>query len=299
MSENSTIQFPDGKYTGSIQNGKREGFGKLEQSWGGIYEGNFKNDKKDGKGSLIVPGSRYEGSWKEDKRSGYGVKVWTNGRRYEGEWVNDEIEGQGRWRWGDGRFFLGKFKSDCPVQGTLLDVDGHVYRVTYNGKTDIADTALRPATKVIADPADSQAVKDTVAIWERRLSAASRIEGLHKQISELEASAVSDAQAHEDQGLQLEAATAEAAETARSRDAAASASAEAEQLAKEAEKVWMHPPAFDSLSRPYPQPPLQIHCPELLLRCFPRARAERHANSSFVMAPRDVLSSLTPLASTP
>lgn len=237
MAVHITVQFPDGKYTGEIQDGKREGFGKLEQSWGGTYEGHFKNNKKDGQGSLVVPGSRYEGAWKEDKRSGFGTKVWANGRRYEGEWVDDEIEGQGRWRWGDGRFFVGKFKSDCPLQGSLVDTDGNVYRVTYGGKTDIADSSLRPTTKIMTDPADAQAVMANVAGWERRLTAASRLEGLQKELLSLEASTQAEEQAHEGLRQQLEAATAESAETAESRDGAARASAEADRIAKEAEKV--------------------------------------------------------------
>lgn len=159
----NVIQFSDGKYTGEIQNGKREGFGKLEQSWGGIYEGHFKNDKKDGQGSIIVPGSRYNGEWKDDKRSGVGTKVWTNGRRYEGEWADDEIEGQGRWRWGDGRFFQSKFKSDCPLVGTIMKSDGQVYKVTYDGKTDIADSSLRTTTKVLAEPVEAQIFQTSMA----------------------------------------------------------------------------------------------------------------------------------------
>jgi hypothetical protein len=237
MSERKTVQFPDGKYTGEVLNGKREGFGKLEQSWGGTYEGHFKNNKKDGQGSMVVPGSRYEGQWKEDKRSGFGSKVWTNGRRYEGEWVNDEIEGQGRWRWGDGRFFIGKFKSDCPLQGSLVESDGNVYRVTFDGKTDIADSSLRPSTKVIADPTDAQSVVANVAAWERRLTAASKLEGLQKELASLEASTQAEEKAHEELRQQLEAATAESTETAQERDGAARASSEADHIAKEAEKV--------------------------------------------------------------
>ncbi len=121
-----------------------------------------------------------------------------------------------------------------------MESDGQVYRVSYDGKTDIADSSLRPTTKVLADPIEAQTFKTNMAKWEHRITAASKVEGLLKTLETLEASTQSEEKALEAIRAELETSKKDAGETAARRDDAARASAEAERLAKEAEKVRGH-----------------------------------------------------------
>ena len=80
----------------------------------------------------------------------------------------------GRWRWPDGRTSQGKFVTDCPTEGLLLS-DNDVFKVTYSGKTDIADPELRPASEARDDSAEGKAFKEAATAWESRLRAQNNI----------------------------------------------------------------------------------------------------------------------------
>lgn len=59
-----TIEYNDGSvYKGEVQNGCRDGFGKLLYCDGGFYEGQWRNDKMDGFGALYYDKNKkaYEG----------------------------------------------------------------------------------------------------------------------------------------------------------------------------------------------------------------------------------------------
>lgn len=58
-----------------VQNGVKNGFGKLIYHDGVFYEGNFKNDTLCGQGSLYYGINRpaYVGEWYDNKFNGYGT----------------------------------------------------------------------------------------------------------------------------------------------------------------------------------------------------------------------------------
>ena len=80
-------RYSDGKYTGTMKNGKKDGHGIFCWDDGERYEGEWKNGDMNGQGTYYyASGNRYEGGWKNDKKEGYGVFYRSNGDRYEGEW---------------------------------------------------------------------------------------------------------------------------------------------------------------------------------------------------------------------
>ena len=61
------------KYTGEMQRGLPNGYGKLTWPNGDYYEGNFKFGKRNGYGKRInVDGSEYQGEYLDDKPNGRG-----------------------------------------------------------------------------------------------------------------------------------------------------------------------------------------------------------------------------------
>lgn len=73
-----TLQLPEGRYTGEIQNGKPQGKGII-----------FFND------SNAYNRVSYEGDWQNGVISGQGTMVWKSGERYEGGWFNGQKSGTG------------------------------------------------------------------------------------------------------------------------------------------------------------------------------------------------------------
>lgn len=100
-----TLQLPEGRYTGEIQNGKPHGNGKI------FY--NEDNDKDR---------VSYEGAWEDGLPSGEGTMVWKSGQKYVGGWLKDKRSG-----WG-----TSYFASGIKVEGT--SVDGK-----WKGKVNIYD----------------------------------------------------------------------------------------------------------------------------------------------------------------
>lgn len=69
-------QYEDqSRYEGMIQNGAKNGYGKLVYPDGVFYEGHFKNDTLSGQGSLFYGLNRpaYVGDWQNNKFNGYGT----------------------------------------------------------------------------------------------------------------------------------------------------------------------------------------------------------------------------------
>lgn len=62
-------EYPDGSYKGNIEDGIREGKGRMYYSDDSIYVGEWKNDKRDGKGTLFNSDNRvvFKGIWKNDE----------------------------------------------------------------------------------------------------------------------------------------------------------------------------------------------------------------------------------------
>ena len=97
-------------YMGSINNFKKEGFGK-ETCYEYIYEGNFHNDMKNGKGKInfVNNGDYYEGIFTNDKISGYGKYIWNNKHQYIGDFIDGEMNGKGKYIWPDGSEYDGEY----------------------------------------------------------------------------------------------------------------------------------------------------------------------------------------------
>lgn len=82
--DQSTIEYPDGKYVGKLHKGKRQGFATMYYA-DGWYAGDWKNDKKHGKGTMYYTDlSYYDGEWENDEMHGEGTllfpieTVWKN-----------------------------------------------------------------------------------------------------------------------------------------------------------------------------------------------------------------------------
>lgn len=81
-------------YLGEIEDGKRQGFGKLE-SLKMIYVGNWVKDEREGRGyQEFKDGRAYFGDWVKGRREGLGYEKSEN-VEYRGEWYNDKPHGRG------------------------------------------------------------------------------------------------------------------------------------------------------------------------------------------------------------
>lgn len=77
------INFKDGRhYTGSLENGLKNGYGVFKNIDGSSYEGFFLNDKFHGKGKLnSADGSSYDGNYFNGEEHGSGVMVKITNRQ--------------------------------------------------------------------------------------------------------------------------------------------------------------------------------------------------------------------------
>lgn len=127
--------FGTSKYTGQLDNGVPNGYGKVKyqngveaegiwkngmmQGWGvyrfpngNIYEGTFMNNPE-GHGVLVYTnGDYYEGQWKAGKYSGNGYIYKAAQGRYDGEWQLGKKNGTGLYIWPNGERYTGNFKDD-------------------------------------------------------------------------------------------------------------------------------------------------------------------------------------------
>ncbi|MDR1329428.1 MAG: hypothetical protein LBK23_07500 [Oscillospiraceae bacterium] len=130
-----TIGPHTGKYTGTVLNGKPEGYGVYEYTTDDdddlvrTYTGDWKNGLRNGQGKLVYSdGEWYEGEWVDDKSHGQGKYVHSDGSWYEGEWANNEANGRGRTHYADGSEYVGEFADDAHHgQGKYVNSDGSWY----------------------------------------------------------------------------------------------------------------------------------------------------------------------------
>ena len=117
-------------YFGFFKDGKREGKGKLMDSWRSEYEGEFKNDKFEGQGDYnYSSGNRYSGEWKNGRKNAFGEFTFVNGERYKGEWRNDFAHGSGEYLYVDGGKYKGEFKEgQIEGQGEQSYANGDEYK---------------------------------------------------------------------------------------------------------------------------------------------------------------------------
>lgn len=143
-------------YTGRMQDGKREGRGRTDQSNGlTAFDGEYKNNMKDGFGASYYKDGdmSYVGSWKEDKKDGVGISFrrkdhaihiakWENGTpdahttlidsdgnlKFSGRIVDGKKQGAGvSYRKSDDTIFVGKYTDgNADTYGSLFDNEGHL-----------------------------------------------------------------------------------------------------------------------------------------------------------------------------
>jgi hypothetical protein len=104
-SQNKTIKYDVGVYTGQLKNNKPEGKGIMKYENGEIYSGYWKNGVREGKGTLKSPddsvnaGSYYVGDWRKDAKTGKGMYKYTaNGAYYTGDFNNEYRDGKGTYQ---------------------------------------------------------------------------------------------------------------------------------------------------------------------------------------------------------
>ena len=122
-------------FMGEIQNGKRQGKGKILFPDGGYYEGEFKDDNYHGKGTLLVKEYKYTGEFEEGKKKGKGKIEYFNPSKkiYEGSFIDDVQCGYGKELSEDGTYYEGFFangKKDN--KGKLILPNGNVYTGEFN-----------------------------------------------------------------------------------------------------------------------------------------------------------------------
>lgn len=122
-------QLSYGIYTGYLERGVPNGFGKLIYSEGDTYEGNFDHGKLHGTGKYTwTSGSSYEGDWLNGERTGKGTYIWSAGDKYIGDFVDGVRTGWGKYIWSDGDWYEGEFIEGVRTgQGTMHYSSGSVY----------------------------------------------------------------------------------------------------------------------------------------------------------------------------
>lgn len=144
-----TCDYDNGdRYTGSFENGKRNGRGKQKgkiKGSGYEYEGQFKDDKFNGEGRLTMDGNIYkgtfkngefihgkltesdgttsEGSFRDWKLNGYGKTVG-QGIVIQGDMIDGKLNGAGTITFPDGLKIYGKFKDNLSDGVSTFEMNG-------------------------------------------------------------------------------------------------------------------------------------------------------------------------------
>ncbi|GIQ85004.1 hypothetical protein KIPB_006606 [Kipferlia bialata] len=125
-----TMTYSDGGvYVGQWQKGERSGEGTMSFADGGVYRGGWRKDDTCGMGVLKMPaesGSVLDGEWSSGL-SGCGVATQKNGSVYIGKWRNAKANGTGCYTAVDGSEHYGDWVDDKRHgYGTLIRPDGTV-----------------------------------------------------------------------------------------------------------------------------------------------------------------------------
>jgi len=92
-------------YTGYLNNGVFDRYGKVIYDNGNTYEGGFNNGLQQGMGTYTwaSSGNSYYGEWDCGNIHGLGTFTWSNGDSYRGMWEYDERHGEGIYRTASGK----------------------------------------------------------------------------------------------------------------------------------------------------------------------------------------------------
>ncbi len=98
-------------------------------------------------------GDEYEGMWETGHMSGEGLFTSSGGHQYKGGWKDSKKCGRGVY-WlpgGNGkRVFDGAWADDFPITGTMLEPDGTLFLITFDGKTPFSADSLKKAERTPA-----------------------------------------------------------------------------------------------------------------------------------------------------
>ena len=123
-------EYEGGYYSGTIYEGKPQGYGRWEskdgKSW---YEGYWHKGKRSGAGVLLIGKTRYEGEFLNGLYDGYGVLLVNGKEVYSGTWQQGRRCGMGETCDSIGNTARAIFNADTIVSGTISYADR-----TFSGK---------------------------------------------------------------------------------------------------------------------------------------------------------------------
>ena len=124
-----TLEYPNGTYTGDIEDGIPHGKGVMEYSNGHKYDGEWDYGSFHGYGVYTYSEDEYyEGNWSQGSRNGYGKYVFADGAYYEGNFVDGRFEGKGKLVYANGGYYDGYWVDDDPHgKGTMVWPSGAKY----------------------------------------------------------------------------------------------------------------------------------------------------------------------------
>ena len=119
------VDLQDGMYKGIMDDGARQGQGRMDFKNGDVYEGAWVEDKMEGKGTMLyADGAKYEGEWVGGLREGFGRMIWSKARSsgVEPDNLTALAEHEGSWKAGK-----------CDGNGFGLFLDGYTYKGNFSG----------------------------------------------------------------------------------------------------------------------------------------------------------------------
>ncbi len=135
----AAVTADGGRYFGSLVDGVRQGYGKVEWENGALYEGGFDRGLFSGHGKWrSASGNKYEGTFRNGMMAGQGRMEMNDGSIYVGAFLNDEFNGWGRLRTPNGDTYEGEFEHGYfHGKGRLISTgftyDGDFARGEYRG----------------------------------------------------------------------------------------------------------------------------------------------------------------------
>lgn len=127
------------QYIGNINNGIKEGYGKMEYWTSRIETGNFKDNMKHGYFEEYFDKHKtFEGNYHNGKRKGYGKEYIRDKLYYEGEYLNDRRHGKGKqYDLNTGIInFEGEYRNQYIYDGVLKSDDYNEIHIDYSECTE-------------------------------------------------------------------------------------------------------------------------------------------------------------------